>query len=47
MSVHEAHMISGAGVRGGNSANDPANMLKPALVKRKYKSCGIHNLGRV
>ena len=29
MFIDEAHMISGAGARGGNSANDPANMLNP------------------
>ena len=33
MFIDEAHMISGAGAGGGNSANDLANMLKPALAK--------------
>jgi ATP-dependent Clp protease ATP-binding subunit ClpA len=32
MFIDEAHMMSGAGA-GGNSANDLANMLKPALAK--------------
>ena len=35
MFIDEAHMISGAG--GGNSANDLANMLKPALAKGNIK----------
>ena len=33
MFIDEAHMISGAGATGQNSANDLANMLKPALTK--------------
>ena len=36
MFIDEAHMISGAGA-GGNSANDLANMLKPALSKGNIK----------
>jgi ATP-dependent Clp protease ATP-binding subunit ClpA len=36
--IDEAHMISGAGAGGGgNSANDLANMLKPALAKGNIK----------
>ena len=34
--IDEAHMISGAG-SGGNSANDLANMMKPALSKGNIK----------
>ena len=37
MFVDEAHMMSGAGAAGGNSANDLANMLKPALTKGDLK----------
>ena len=37
MFIDEAHMISGAGAGGGNSANDLANMLKPALSKGNIK----------
>ena len=38
MFIDEAHMISGAGSGGGgNSANDLANMLKPALAKGNIK----------
>jgi ATP-dependent Clp protease ATP-binding subunit ClpA len=38
MFIDEAHMISGAGSGGGsNSANDLANMLKPALSKGNLK----------
>ena len=37
MFIDEAHMISGAGAAGGNSANDMANMLKPALAKGNIK----------
>jgi len=37
MFIDEAHMISGAGAGGGNSANDLANMLKPALSKGDIK----------
>ena len=37
MFVDEAHMMSGAGAGGGNSANDLANMLKPALTKGNIK----------
>ena len=37
MFIDEAHMISGAGAGGGNSANDLANMLKPALSKGTIK----------
>jgi len=37
MFIDEAHMISGAGAGGGNSANDLANMLKPALSKGNVK----------
>ena len=36
--IDEAHMMSGAGAGGGaNSANDLANMLKPALTKGNLK----------
>lgn len=35
--IDEAHMISGAGAGGQNSANDLANMLKPALSKGDIK----------
>ena len=28
-SIHEAHMMNGAGAGGGQSPNDLANMLKP------------------
>lgn len=37
MFVDEAHMMSGAGAGGQNSANDLANMLKPALTKGDLK----------
>ena len=37
MFIDEAHMISGAGAGSGNSANDLANMLKPALSKGSVK----------
>ena len=37
MFIDEAHMISGAGAGGQNSANDLANMLKPALGKGNIK----------
>lgn len=37
MFVDEAHMMSGAGAGGGNSSNDLANMLKPALSKGNLK----------
>ena len=37
MFIDEAHMISGAGAGGQNSANDLANMLKPALAKGSIK----------
>jgi len=37
MFIDEAYMISGAGAGGGNSANDLANMLKPALAKGNIK----------
>ena len=37
MFVDEAHMMSGAGAGGGNSSNDLANMLKPALSKGDLK----------
>jgi ATP-dependent Clp protease ATP-binding subunit ClpA len=37
MFIDEAHMISGAGSGGQNSANDLANMLKPALSKGNIK----------
>jgi ATP-dependent Clp protease ATP-binding subunit ClpA len=37
MFIDEAHMISGAGAGGSNSANDLANMLKPALSKGNIK----------
>jgi ATP-dependent Clp protease ATP-binding subunit ClpA len=37
MFVDEAHMMSGAGAGGGNSSNDLANMLKPALTKGNLK----------
>ena len=37
MFVDEAHMMSGAGAGGQNSANDMANMLKPALTKGNLK----------
>lgn len=35
--IDEAHMISGAGAAGGNSANDLSNMMKPALSKGNIK----------
>ena len=35
--IDEAHMMSGAGGSGKDSANDLANMLKPALAKGKMK----------
>ena len=37
MFIDEAHMISGAGAGGQNSATDLANMLKPALTKGDLK----------
>ena len=37
MFVDEAHMMKGAGAGGGNSSNDLANMLKPALTKGDLK----------
>ena len=37
MFIDEAHMISGAGAGGANTANDLANMLKPALSKGNIK----------
>lgn len=37
MFIDEAHMMSGAGAGGSNSANDLANMLKPALTKGNIK----------
>ena len=37
MFIDEAHMMNGAGAGGGNSANDLANMLKPALTKGNIK----------
>ena len=37
MFIDEAHMMSGAGAGGNNSANDLANMLKPALTKGNIK----------
>ena len=37
MFIDEAHMMSGAGAGGSNSANDLANMLKPALSKGNIK----------
>ena len=37
MFIDEAHMMSGAGAGGQNSANDLANMLKPALTKGSIK----------
>jgi len=37
MFIDEAHMISGAGAGGQNSATDLANMLKPALSKGNIK----------
>jgi len=37
MFIDEAHMMNGAGAGGGNSANDLANMLKPALTKGDLK----------
>ena len=37
MFIDEAHMMSGAGAGGGNSSNDLANMLKPALTKGDLK----------
>ena len=35
--IDEAHMMNGAGAGGGNSSNDLANMLKPALGKGDVK----------
>lgn len=35
--IDEAHMISGAGASSSNSANDLANMMKPALSKGNIK----------
>jgi len=35
--IDEAHMISGAGTTGSNSANDLSNMMKPALAKGNIK----------
>lgn len=37
MFIDEAHMMNGAGAGGGGSANDLANMLKPALTKGDLK----------
>jgi ATP-dependent Clp protease ATP-binding subunit ClpA len=37
MFIDEAHMMSGAGAGGQNSANDLANMIKPALSKGNIK----------
>ena len=37
MFIDEAHMMNGAGAGGQNSANDLANMLKPALTKGNIK----------
>jgi ATP-dependent Clp protease ATP-binding subunit ClpA len=37
MFIDEAHMMNGAGAGGGNSSNDLANMLKPALTKGNIK----------
>ena len=37
MFIDEAHMMQGAGAAGGNSSNDLANMLKPALTKGDLK----------
>ena len=37
MFIDEAHMMSGAGAGGQNSANDLANMIKPALTKGNIK----------
>lgn len=37
MFIDEAHMMSGAGAGNGNSANDLANMIKPALSKGNIK----------
>ena len=37
MFIDEAHMMSGAGAAGRDSANDLANMLKPALTKGNIK----------
>ena len=37
MFVDEAHMMNGAGAGGGQSSNDLANMLKPALTKGDLK----------
>ena len=37
MFIDEAHMMNGAGAGGGNSSNDLANMLKPALGKGDIK----------
>ena len=37
MFVDEAHMMNGAGAGGGQSSNDLANMLKPALSKGDLK----------
>ena len=37
MFVDEAHMMMGAGAAGSSSANDMANMLKPALTKGDLK----------
>ena len=37
MFVNEAHMMMGAGAAGSSSANDMANMLKPALTKGDLK----------
>lgn len=37
MFIDEAHMMNGAGAGGGQSSNDLANMLKPALSKGDLK----------
>ena len=47
MFIDEAHMISGAGAGGGNSANDLANMLKPALAKGNIKVVIIKYKGHI
>ena len=47
MFIDEAHMISGAGAGGGNSANDLSKYVKAVFSKRQYKGCCIYYLGRV
>ena len=44
--IDEAHMMNGAGAGGGNSPNDLANMLKPALGKGDRKVV-VNHLGRI